>query len=93
MSDADIVERLDLHRSWRDSHGELNDAPNKAATEITLLRQRVEELEAGLRIADSWLERWAVHVGACQSGEGCTCGLTRVRYDVARTLLEKGEKG
>lgn len=42
--------------------------------------------ETALRTADSWLERWAEHVGSCRGGELCTCGLTRVRYEVTEAI-------
>lgn len=32
-----LIERLRLHRTWRDSHGELNDAPNEAADALEAL--------------------------------------------------------
>lgn len=47
---------------------------------------RIAVLEEALRIADSWLERWAQHVGNCRGDITCTCGLTRVRYDVISAL-------
>jgi hypothetical protein len=37
-----LVERLRLHRSWRDSHGELNDAPNKAADALETAERALE---------------------------------------------------
>ncbi len=39
-----------------------------------------------LKTAGAWLERWAEHVGNCVGGDQCTCGLTRVRYEVAIAL-------
>jgi len=41
---AALVERLELHPSWRDSHGELNAAPNEAATAIRQLMAENEQL-------------------------------------------------
>jgi hypothetical protein len=41
-----------------------------------------------LKSANAWLERWAVHVGNCRGGLACTCGLTLVRYEAERALLE-----
>ena len=38
-----LLERLDLHNSWRDSHGELNDAPNQAKTAIETLTRELAE--------------------------------------------------
>jgi hypothetical protein len=40
-----LVERLGLHNSWRDSHGELNDAPNQAKTAIKTLTRELAEME------------------------------------------------
>jgi len=37
--------------------------------------------------ADSWLERWAVHVGNCSGlSYNCTCGLAFVRHEVRAAL-------
>ena len=38
-----ICERLGLHSTWRDSHGELNDAPNQAAETIDALYEALKE--------------------------------------------------
>ena len=62
-------------------------AATKAADE------RVERLEQALKIADSWLDRWAQHVGDCAGRDVCTCGLTRVRYDARAALAEAGGRG
>lgn len=43
-----LIERLDLHTSWRDSHGELNDAPNEAAQALRAMQARVGALEEAL---------------------------------------------
>lgn len=42
-------------------------------------------LEA-LGIGESWLDRWAQHVGSCKGGDICTCGLTRVKYDLRAAI-------
>jgi hypothetical protein len=54
----------------------------------------MDELKDALKTADAWLQRWAEHVGNC-AGEGeCTCGLTRVRYEVAMALInEENSRG
>lgn len=48
--------------------------------------------------ADAWLDRWAVHVGRCEGGPRCTCGLTAIRNetllatpDARAALGQKGE--
>lgn len=44
-----------------------------------------------LRSAESWLDRWAVHVGACAAGDPswdrCTCGLTAIRAEASAALF------
>jgi hypothetical protein len=54
-----LVERLGLHKSWRDSHGELNDAPNQAAATILALTAEVERKDAALRECLRQIERYA----------------------------------
>ena len=49
----------------------------------------IDRLREGLEIAEAWLRRWAVHVGQCEGGDRCTCGLTRIRYDAAIALQPK----
>jgi hypothetical protein len=38
--------------------------------------------------ASAWLERWAAHVGDCQGGDKCTCGLTAIRHELALALSQ-----
>lgn len=58
---SDIAERLQMHKSWRDSHGELNDAPNEAAAEIKMLRD-------ALRTAVGHIEHMAAWIGNQNAG-------------------------
>ena len=51
----------------------------------------MEEMMQALKTADAWLERWAQHVGSCRGGSYCTCGLTRVRYEV-RNQVDGGAR-
>ena len=44
------------------------------------------DMEEALRSAAAWLDRWAVHVGACAGGDRCTCGLTAIRSEVASAI-------
>lgn len=60
----------------------------KAKDTIKALRAENERLRAALESAEAWLERWAVHVGRCEGGLRCTCGLTAIRYDVSAALEE-----
>lgn len=41
----------------------------------------IERLRAALESTEAWLERWAVHVGRCEGGHSCTCGLTAAQYE------------
>ena len=50
---------------------------------------RIEQLEAALRANQSWLERWASHVGGCEAGYKCTCGLSAVRFETSTALEER----
>lgn len=53
--------------------------------------QRDELLEA-LEIAKSWIDRWAPHISICSGGYECTCGRTRVLFDIANAIDKaKGE--
>lgn len=45
-ADKALVERLKLHKSWRDSHGELNNAPSLAAARIEAMADEIEAAEA-----------------------------------------------
>lgn len=72
---------------------QVNHTMTKLMTERETLRSEVERqdreierLRAALLIAQSWLDRWAAHVADCRGGDQCSCGLTRVRFDVAAAL-------
>jgi hypothetical protein len=45
-----IVERLSLHSTWRDSHGELNDAPNIARALIEQQAATIAERDARIAV-------------------------------------------
>lgn len=46
------------------------------------------DVAEAVRTADAWCNRWAEHVGSCQGAERCTCGLTRVRYELYLAVRE-----
>jgi len=50
---------------------------------------RIEELEAALSSAESWIDRWTKHVGNCSGGHLCTCGRTLILYEARAALGEK----
>lgn len=47
------------------------------------------ELQMAAASALTWMERWAVHVGNCEGGNACTCGLVAVRHELALALQPK----
>lgn len=53
---------------------------------ITELERQLKVAREALGHADSWLGRWAQHVGNCKGEFLCTCGLTRIRFDVSQAL-------
>lgn len=79
---SDLVERLRKLAERERPYGSLPDTLDEAAA-------RIEQLEAALRGAESWLQNWAVHAGRCEGGNGCTCGLTAIRYDLSAALGER----
>jgi hypothetical protein len=74
---ADLIERLRLHRSWRDSHGELNDAPNEAAT---ALEEMLEALDPFVRSVEGWEdEMFPAYIATEQ--EPCTASAFDLRLE------------
>jgi hypothetical protein len=48
-------------------------------------RARLREAIAG---PEAWLDSWAKHVGNCQGGYVCTCGLTLARTELSAALAQ-----
>jgi hypothetical protein len=48
-------------------------------------RARIREAIAG---PEAWLDSWAQHVGNCQGGYVCTCGLTLARTELSAALAQ-----
>jgi hypothetical protein len=48
-------------------------------------RARLREAIAG---PEAWLDSWAQHVGNCQGGYVCTCGLTLARTELSAALAQ-----
>jgi len=61
----------------------------------TLADARTENmrLRAALESTEAWLERWAVHVGSCEGGHRCACGLTAVQYEGSAALAHPAPGG
>jgi len=49
----------------------------------------MEKAITTIETADAWLARWAQHVGRCNGGDRCTCGLTAIRYEIANFLAQE----
>ncbi len=62
-----------------------------AASHFKTAKERAAEIER-LREAiagpEAWLDSWAQHVGNCQGGYICTCGLTCARSELSAALGE-----
>ena len=58
---------------------------------VDVIKAQAAEI-AGLREAiagpESWLDSWAKHVGNCQGGYVCTCGLTLARTELSAALAQ-----
>lgn len=54
--------------------------------ELAAAKAEIERLRAALESTEAWLERWAVHVGRCEGGHSCTCGLTAAQYEGSAAL-------
>jgi hypothetical protein len=52
------------------------------AAEIARLREAIAGPAA-------WLDSWAQHVGNCQGGYVCTCGLVRARSELSAALAQE----
>jgi hypothetical protein len=52
------------------------------AAEIARLREAIAGPAA-------WLDSWAQHVGNCQGGYVCTCGLVRARSELSAILAQE----
>ena len=64
----------------------LVETASDSRTIITTLRADLERKTEALTAAESWLERWASHVGKCAGGSQCTCGLTAIHYEARAAL-------
>ena len=86
-TEAEFVEIMMEDGDW---------APGSRMHRLALLARRgadvaarIAQLEAALRANQSWLERWASHVGGCEAGYKCTCGLSAVRFETSTALEER----
>ena len=49
----------------------------------------IERLRAALKSAQSWMDRWAAHVGRCKAGAQCTCGRNAILHEINAALYEQ----
>ena len=78
------------YRDLEDRIEALTARAEAAEAERDALTAENRRLREALEGAESWLDRWATHVGNCAGGEFCTCGLTFVRYETSAAL--RGEQ-
>ena len=94
MSSNDEITRLraEVARLTREN-AELREYNSTVLDPHDALRAENERLRAALESVDTWLDRWAVHVGCCEGGHRCTCGLTAIRYEVSAALAAQPAPG
>lgn len=76
---TELEARLRMHQSWRDSHGELNDAPNEAADTLASYRAEIAQLRDKLARANHTAADLLQHV------DWLTCGLPDMLENAALT--------
>lgn len=83
-----LIERLRLHQSWRDSHGELNSAPFEAADALEALRSRLAQ-------GDGWqdIRQRITDLLACSSGGCVTFAVEPERSSIQVWFNKRDEAG
>ena len=51
-----------------------------------ILTAEIERLQEAIAGPAAWLDSWAQHVGNCQGGYVCTCGLVRARSELSAAI-------
>lgn len=109
MDDRDICERLEDPsydgaiyirqdaakeiRALRAKIAEQEEWNSLRAMDIVTLGLEVGRLWEALASSESWISRWAKHVGNCSgSDETCTCGRAAILFEARAALAEKGDK-
>lgn len=102
MDDRDICERLEcpsydgaiyMRQDAAKEIRRLREYSSKQALDIVTLGQEVGRLREALASSESWISRWAKHVGNCSgSDETCTCGRAAILFEARAALAEKEEK-
>ena len=92
---TDIVQKLRAYRpryGWPEEYSTIVEPTmnHVAADEIERLRAENERLREALASSESWISRWAKHVGNCSgSDETCTCGRAAILFEARAALAEK----
>ena len=63
--------------------------PHEAADLIETQAAEIERLRDAMKGPLAWLERWAVHVGSCESKPECQCGLLFAQHELRNALEAK----
>jgi len=64
----------------------------KMDAEREALTAENERLREAMKGPLAWLERWAVHVGSCETNPECTCGLLFMQHELRAALAGKAEQ-
>ena len=97
---SDVLERIDFYNCRLEDDlvkleaaaESLREYSSKQALDIVALGQEVGRLREALASSESWISRWAKHVGNCSgSDETCTCGRAAILFEARAALAEKGE--
>jgi hypothetical protein len=83
MNIFEQLDRLvDIHGMMYDDIDTIDAAKNR----IEVLEAKLKQLQEEISGPEAWLDNWAQHVGKCQGGYVCTCGLTLARAELSAAL-------
>lgn len=77
-----IHDRDDL---WTDHDGQ------SRVLDYEKVEAEIEGLRSALASCESWMDRWASHVGSCKGDNQCTCGRAAILHE-ARAALANGQE-
>ena len=56
-------------------------------------KARIEQLEAALGYAETWIDKWSRHVGSCHApADICTCGREAILHETRAALEGKKDE-
>ena len=57
-----------------------------ARVRLAAEQRGAERMREAMKGPLAWLERWAVHVGSCETGPVCTCGLMLAQHELRQAI-------